>query len=60
MAATVEAAEITEAAEMAAERAATVESEAVKTAAAAVLSKRKVARIPNPAIGPLAPTAICI
>ena len=45
---------------MAAEGAAIVEAEAVKIAAGAAISKTKVARIPNPAIRPLAPTAISV
>ena len=45
-------------AEMAAEGAAIVELEAVKIAAGMAEGKIKVARIPNPAIRPLAPTAI--
>ena len=49
-----------EAAEMAAEGAAIVEAGAVKIAAGAAVSKIKVARIPNPAIRPLAPTAISV
>ena len=51
-------AETAEAAEMATEEAAIVEAEAVKIAAEAAVSKIKVARISNPAIRPLAPTAI--
>ena len=40
--------------------AAIVEAEAVKIAAGATVSKTKVARIPNPAIRPLAPTATSV
>ena len=63
--ATVEAAEMAEVAEMAeaakaAEWAAIVEAEAVKTAAGAAVSKRKVAKIPNPAIRPLVPTVTLV
>ena len=53
---TVEVAEMAEAAK-AAEWAAIVEAEAVKIAAGGAVSRRKVARIPNPATRPLAPTA---
>ena len=49
-----------EAAEMAAKGAAIVEAEAIKIAAGAAVSKIKVARIPNPAIRPLGPTAIYV
>ena len=49
-----------EAAIMAAEGAAIVEAEAAKTAAGAPVSKRKVARIPNPATRPFAPAAIYV
>ena len=61
IAATAEAAEMAEVAEMAeaakaAEWAAIVEEEVVKLAAGAAVSKRKAARISNPAIRPLAPT----
>ena len=55
-----EAVERAEAAKMAAEGVAIVEAEAVKNAAGAAVSKRKVARIPNPAIRPLALTAISV
>ena len=48
-----------EEAEIATDGAATVEAEAIQIAAAAV-NKIKVARIPNPAIRPLAPTAIFV
>ena len=62
MSASAEAAETVEVAEMAeaakaAEWAAIVEAEALKIAAGAVVSKRKLGRIPNPAIRSLAPTA---
>ena len=60
MAATGEAAKIAEAAEIAAAGAAIVEAEAVKIAAGAAVSEGKVARIPNPAIRPLAPTAVSV
>ena len=60
MAETAETAEMTEATEMAAEGAAIVQAEELNIAAGAVVSKRKVARIPNPAIRPLAPTAISV
>ena len=43
-----------------AEAAAIVEAEVVKSAAGAAASKIKVARVPNPAIRPLAPTAISV
>ena len=59
MAATVEAVEMAEEAEMAAEGAAIMEVE-VKVAAGAAVSKIKVSRIPNPARRPLAPTAISV
>ena len=49
-----------EAAEMAAEGAATVEAEAVKITAGETVSRRKVARIPNPAIRPLPPNATSV
>ena len=49
-----------EKAQMAAEGAAFVNAEAVKIAAEAAVSKRKVAKIPNPAIRPLAPTALSV
>ena len=55
-----EAVERAEVAKMAAEGVAIVEAEAVKIAAGAAVSKRKVARIPNPAIRPLAMTAISV
>ena len=55
-----EAAETAEEAELAVEWAAIVEAEAVKTAPGAAVSKIKVARIPDPAIRPLAPTAISV
>ena len=58
MAATAEAMEMTEEAEMAAEVAEIMEAEAVKIAARVEVSKRRVARILNPAIIPLAPTTI--
>ena len=45
---------------MAAEGAAIVKAGAVKIAAGAAVSRRKVARTPNPAIRPLAPTAISV
>ena len=48
-----------EAAEMA-DGAAIMEAEAVENAAGAAVSKRKVARIPNPATRPLTPTAISV
>ena len=57
MAATAEAAKMAEAAEMA-EGAAIVEADEVRIAAGAAVSKIKVARIPNPAIPPLASTVI--
>ena len=60
MAATTETVKMVEAAEMAAEGAGIVEAEAVKLAAGAVVSKQKTARIPNPAIRPLVPTAISV
>ena len=60
IAATAEAAKITEAAEMAAEGAAIVEAEGVKIEAGAAVSKIKAARIPIPTIRPLAPTAISV
>ena len=49
-----------EAAKMAAEGATIGQAEAVKIAAGAAVSKKQVARVPNPAIRPLAPTAISI
>ena len=49
-----------EAADMSAEGAAIMEAEAVKIAVGAVVSKRKVARVPNPAIRPLGPTAVSV
>ena len=52
--------EMAGAAEMTTERAAIVEVEAVKTTAGAAVSKRKVARIPSPAIRPLAPTVVSV
>ena len=58
MAATAEAMEMTEEAEMAAEGAEIMEAEAVQIAARVEVSKRRVARILNPAIIPLAPTTI--
>ena len=63
--ATAEAAGMVEVAEMAkeaktAEWAATVEAEAVRVAAGAAVSQRKVAWISNPAIRPLAPTATSV
>ena len=60
MAATVEAAEMAEAAQMATKGVAIVEAEAVKIAAGAAVSKTKEVRIPNPAIRPLGPTAISV
>ena len=65
MAATAEAEETAEAAEMAeaakaAEWVATVEAEAIKLVAGAVVSKRKVAMIRNQAIRPLVPTATSV
>ena len=60
MAATAEAAEMADEADMVAEGAAIVEAETVKTAAWAVVSKIKVARIPNMAIRPHAPPAISV
>ena len=66
MAATAEAEEMAEKADMAekremvVERAAIVEAEAVKIGAVAAISKIKVARIPNPAIRPLAPSTISV
>ena len=65
MAATMEAAETAEVAEMAegakaAEWAAIVEAEAVKLAAGQAVRRRKIARIPNPAIRLLAPTATSV
>ena len=60
IAATAETAKMEEAAEMAPDGAAIVEAEAVKFAAGAAVNKRKVARIPNPAIRPLAPTATSV
>ena len=60
MAATAEAAEMTEAAEMAAEGVAIVEAETGKIAAGAAVIKRKIARIPNPTKRPLALTAIFV
>ena len=60
MAATAEAVEMAEEEEMAAEGVAIVEAEAVINTAGAGVSKIKVARIPNPAIRPLAPTAISV
>ena len=65
MAATAEAAETAEVADMAetakaAEWAAIVEAEAVKIAAGAAVSRRKVARIPNTAIKPLASTSTSV
>ena len=60
IAATAEAVEMTEVAEMAVEGAAIVEVEAVKITARVAVSNRKVARIPNSAIRPLAPTAISV
>ena len=53
---TAEVAEMAEA-EKAAEWAATMEAEAIKISTGAAASKRKVARIPNPAIRPLTSTA---
>ena len=49
-----------EAAEMAAEGAAIVEAEAVRITAGEAVSRRKVARIPNPAIRPLPPNATSV
>ena len=60
MAATAEVVEMMEEAEMAAEGAEIVEAEAVKIAARVEVSKRRVARILNPAIIPLAPTIISV
>ena len=60
VAATAEAVEMAEAAEMVAEEVAIVKAEAVKIAAGAAASKIKVARISNPAIRSLAPTAISV
>ena len=60
MAATAEVAKMVEEAEMAVEGAAIVEAEAVKIAAGAAVSKIKVARIPNPAVRPFAPTIISV
>ena len=60
MTATVETAKMTEAEEMAAEEAGIEEAQAVKFATGVAVSKTKVARIPNPVIKPLAPTAISI
>ena len=59
MAATMEMAEIAGAAK-AAEWAAAVEAEAVRVAAGAAVSHRKVAYISNPAIRPLAPIATSV
>ena len=60
MAATAETAEMANGAEIAAEEAAVVKAETVKIAAGVVVNKRKVARIPNPAIRPLGPTTISV
>ena len=66
MAVTTEAAEMAEAAkmaekaQMAMEWAAIVDAEAVRTATGAAVSKIKVTGIPNPAIIPLASTAISV
>ena len=49
-----------EEAQMTAKGAAIVAAEAIKIAAGAAVSKIKVARIPNPAIRPLGPTAIYV
>ena len=54
MVATAEAAKMVEEAEMPAEGAEIVEAEAVQIAGGAAVSKIKVARIPSPAITPLA------
>ena len=56
---TVEVAETAEAAK-AAEWAATVEAEVVKIAAGETVYRRKVARVPNPAIRPLPPNATSV
>ena len=65
MAATAEAAETAGVAKMAkaakaAEWAAIVEAEAVKIRAGEAVSRRKVARIPNPVIRPLPPNATSV
>ena len=60
MAATAEAEEMAEEAEMAADGAAVVEAEAVKIVAGVAVSKIKVEMIPNAATRPLAPTAVSV